>query len=118
MFITDDSNLDDLRKTPRLYGGYLWFRKSCDRLGRLPNRKEIDPLDLSFALGYEMITELYRDKKDAKFRLIGSVVEEFTGLGSSAKGSWYGKVLNEESLNKVISGLIQIMDHQKEGVLI
>lgn len=110
MFITAQSDLSELEGYPRLLETWQWFSNQCEKFGRLPTRQDINPVDIRFALGYELLAELYREEKNCRFRLIGLVVEEFTGLTSSATGLFYDEVLDAESTLRAYETIASVLD--------
>ncbi len=110
MFITPQSDLSELKAYPRLLETWKWFSGLHEKLGHLPSRLDIDPLDIRFCLGYEMLTENYREENNCRFRLVGLVIEEFTGLSGSVTGLWYDKVLDAESTRRACETISSVID--------
>lgn len=76
---------DDIT-TPQLLKLYEWWRAHHAN-GKLPSRRQIDPVDLKFLLGNLMIVAVARDPLRFHFRLIG------TDLVAHMKRDWSGKPL-------------------------
>jgi hypothetical protein len=72
---------------PRLRRLYDWWR-AHHVAGKLPSRRQIDPLDLTFLLGNLMIIDVAHDPLRFRFRLIG------TELVDRMRRDWSGKPLD------------------------
>lgn len=110
MFLSAQSDLSVLEDYPRLLKSWYRYSGLCEKLGRLPSRKDIHPADIKFALGYEMLIETDRKHMNPKVRLIGTVTEEFTSLPHSATGKTYDAFLSDESRIKACNYLITTLD--------
>ncbi len=110
MFLTSNSDLSDLKIYPRLYKTWQWFSALSDTLGRLPSRRDINPIEIPFVLGYEVLTEFHRDENFCRFRLVGVVLEEFTGLPTSATGLRYNEMLDPESNLEALETMASVLD--------
>lgn len=73
MFISAQSDLSELEEYPRLLKSWHWYSELCEKLGRLPSRQDINPADIKFALGYEMLVENDRQNQNPRVRLVGVV---------------------------------------------
>ncbi|WP_085899589.1 PAS domain-containing protein [Kiloniella majae] len=113
MFISAQSDLSELKEYPRLLESWYWYSSLCEKLGHLPSRQDINPLDIKFALGYEMLVENDRQNKNPRVRLVGIVAEEFMGLPVSATGKTYDTFLTDESRVAACGKLTEALDEGK-----
>lgn len=56
----------------------LRYWKSLSSVGRLPGRKDIDPLNIPHILPYCELLDVYLDPLDFEYRLIGTKIDEIT----------------------------------------
>ena len=53
--------------------------------GGLPSRADIDPADLKADLPHLMLLEVLNDPLDFRYRLVGTAVDRFSGVGRTGK---------------------------------
>lgn len=82
-----------------------WARKSAD--GRLPARRDIDPVDLYDCLSCLMILEAVDGGRDFRIRLAGSQIEE--AHDRSLKGLLVGDLGSGEQLSQVLQRFRGVM---------
>ncbi|KLN61640.1 hypothetical protein WH96_04695 [Kiloniella spongiae] len=110
MFISAQSDLSELKEYPRLLESWHWYSALCKKLGYLPTRQDINPTDIKFALGYEMLVENDRENKNPRVRLVGIVAEEFMDLSVSGTGKTYDAFLDDESRINVCEEVTRALD--------
>ncbi|KKJ78148.1 hypothetical protein WH95_02020 [Kiloniella litopenaei] len=111
MFLSAQSDLTELEKYPRLRQSWQWYSDLCAKLGRIPARQDINPADIKFALGYELLVEINRESKNPRVRLIGVVTEEFFKLANGRHaGKDYDTFLTEESQIAASEKLTESLD--------
>lgn len=76
--------LPDSISSPTLSRLYDYWRSKC-KDGTLPARRDIDPLEMPYALGWIVLLEVIDGGADFRFRLYGSKVRDFT------KYDWTGR---------------------------
>ncbi|RED53907.1 PAS domain-containing protein [Aestuariispira insulae] len=90
-----------------------WFSNFVSKAGKLPSRRDLDPTEFPDILGHQMISELHRDREDGRIRMLGTVAEQFTGLGGNASGRWFSEILDSESTRAAVGVHIQALDSKK-----
>lgn len=53
--------------------------------GGLPSRSDVDPVDLKTDLPHLMLLEVLTDPLDFRYRLVGTAVDRFSGIGRTGK---------------------------------
>jgi len=61
--------------SPPLHRLYDYWAARC-RAGRLPGRRDIDPLELGFVLGSLLLVDVLRDPLRFRYRLTGTHIED------------------------------------------
>ncbi len=110
MLISAQSDLSELKEYPRLLESWHWYSGLCEKLGRLPSRQDINPADIKFALGYEMLVENDREGKNPRVRLVGIVAEEFMDLADSGTGKTYDTFLDDKSRIRACEKVTEALD--------
>ena len=111
MFLSAQSDLSELEEYPRLLKSWHWYSDLCTKLGRLPSRQDINPADIKFALGYELLVEVNRESENPRVRLIGVVTEEFMKLADGRpSGKDYDTFLTEDSKVAASDKLTEALD--------
>ncbi|WP_421784101.1 PAS domain-containing protein [Kiloniella litopenaei] len=110
MFISAQSDLSELEQYPRLLKSWHWYSGLSEKLGHLPTRQDINPADIKFALGYEMLVENDRENKNPRVRLVGIVAEEFMDLPISGTGKTYDAFLDDQSRINACTDVTRALD--------
>ena len=110
MVIGQDTDLSELGNFQKIVRIAKWHRSFTQSKGDLPSRRDIDPTEFPEILGYQMISELHRDRRDGRIRMLGTVAERFSGLSTKASGRWFSDVLNEDSTHQAVTACSVAMD--------
>lgn len=89
-----------------------WQDKHQD--GKLPNRDDLDPVEIPRLLPHVMLKEVRRDPWDFRYRVVGTVVREHSR--SDWTGKWMSEIDGQGEGSKVFSVVKWVSEESKAAI--
>jgi hypothetical protein len=102
--MTDDDNADEQEssfefQTRIVQDGYSYWRSKLTP-GRLPNRADINPIDIARLMPHVVMVDVKRVPEfDFRYRLIGTYVTEH--LFADHTGSWFSEIEHQKAPSQI-----------------